>query len=354
MADPGALKRRSTPAPGLGRAAPHAHHSLKPSLPSFRLLSGSEPILPHMKLGSLFLLLVASALAQAAKPLGKGLVIADAGNHRLVELSGEGRLLRTIPLPRPFTYTDDVFLDPKDGRVAYITDPEVDAVAAVRYPTGQLLWLYGKPGHPGSGPGQLNNPDDLVPLPSGLLALADIKNCRILLFSRSGKLEKVLGRTGICRNADGFFNKPNGAFPLGKDRLLVTEIVGHDLALVDLQGHRLATLPLPLHYPSDANLTPWGTILVVDWWSPGAVVELDLKGHVLWQYAPTGKEERLNHPSVAVGLENGLVVLTDDWRHRVLVLDRKSRHVVFQYGKTDTPGSGPGYLRYPDGLDPIR
>ncbi|APD10484.1 hypothetical protein A0O31_02459 (plasmid) [Thermus brockianus] len=37
---------------------------------------------------------------------------------------------------------------------------------------------------------------------------------------------------------------------------MVTEILGHDVTIVDLYGHRLRTLPLPLHYPSDANLTP--------------------------------------------------------------------------------------------------
>ncbi|MDM7325182.1 MAG: hypothetical protein P3W93_009470 [Thermus sp.] len=60
-----------------------------------------------------YTLLVFLVPALAAKPLDKGLVIADAGNHRLVELSGEGRLVRIVPLPRPFRYTDDVFLDPK-------------------------------------------------------------------------------------------------------------------------------------------------------------------------------------------------------------------------------------------------
>ncbi len=288
-----------------------------------------------------------------AAPLGKGLVIADAGNHRLVELSPEGKLVRTVPLPPPFRYTDDVFFAP-GGRTAYITDPEVDAVAAVRYPEGKLLWVYGKPGQPGPGTGQLDNPDDLVPLPSGLLAVADIRNCRVLLLTEQGKLFRTLGQTRVCRNGNGYFNKPNGAFPLGMDRLVVTEIVGHDVAIVDLYGHRLRTLPLPLHYPSDANLTPWGTLLVVDGWSPGAVLEVDLKGRVLWRYAPTGKAGRLDHPSVAVGLASGLVALTDDRRHRILVVDRKTNRVVFQYGKTDRPGSGPGELRFPDGLDLVR
>ncbi|GLV49252.1 hypothetical protein TJA_23540 [Thermus sp. LT1-2-5] len=183
--------------------------------------------------------------------------------------------------------------------------------------------------------------------------MADIRNCRVLLLTPQGKLFRVLGHTRVCRNQEGYFNKPNGAFPLGQDRLVVTEIVGHDLAIVDLQGHRLKTLSLPLHYPSDANLTPWGTLLVVDWWSPGAVLELDLQGRILWRYAPRGKD-RLDHPSVAVGLANGLVVLTDDHRHRVLGIDRKTGRVVYQYGKTDRPGSALGELRFPDGLDLLR
>ncbi|MGQ9735459.1 MAG: hypothetical protein ACUVUP_02555 [Thermaceae bacterium] len=45
---------------------------------------------------------------------------------------------------------------------------------------------------------------------------------------------------------------------------------------------------------------------------------------------------------MALGLPNGLVVLTADWRHRVLVLDRKTNRVVLQYGQTDRPGNGVG------------
>jgi len=159
-------------------------------------------------------LVLALSLGLAA-PLGKGLVIADAGNHRLVELSPEGKLVRTVPLPSSFRYTDDVFLAP-GGKVAYITDPEVHAVAAVRYPGGELLWAYGKPGRPGPGPGQLDNPDDLVLMPSGLLAAADIRNCRALLLTAQGKLFRTFGRTRVSRNGDGYFIKPNGAFPLAR------------------------------------------------------------------------------------------------------------------------------------------
>jgi len=53
----------------------------------------------------------------------------------------------------------------------------------------------------------------------------------------------------------------------------------------------------------------------------------------------------------AIELPNGNVILNDDQRHRVVVTDRKTKEIVWQYGVTDRPGHAPGYLNYPDGLD---
>ena len=50
-------------------------------------------------------------------------------------------------------------------------------------------------------------------------------------------------------------------------------------------------------------------------------------------------------------MPNGNIVLNDDWRNRVLVIDRRSKQIVWQYGVTDEAGHTPGYLFYPDGLD---
>jgi hypothetical protein len=35
----------------------------------------------------------------------------------------------------------------------------------------------------------------------------------------------------------------------------------------------------------------------------------------------------------------------------VIVVDRATKKIVWQYGVTDTPGHAPGYLYYPDGFD---
>ena len=48
-----------------------------------------------------------------------------------------------------------------------------------------------------------------------------------------------------------------------------------------------------------------------------------------------------------------LIAVTDDWNHRVVLIDRKTKKIVWQYGHDHQPGSAPGYLNKPDGLDLI-
>ena len=56
-------------------------------------------------------------------------------------------------------------------------------------------------------------------------------------------------------------------------------------------------------------------------------------------------------PSLALELPNGNVILNDDLRHRILVIDRATKKIVWQYGQTDKPGHLPGFMYGPDGLD---
>jgi len=47
----------------------------------------------------------------------------------------------------------------------------------------------------------------------------------------------------------------------------------------------------------------------------------------------------------------GDIFVVDDLRDRVMVIDRKTKEIIWQYGVTDTRGHKPGYLFYPDGFD---
>jgi hypothetical protein len=59
----------------------------------------------------------------------------------------------------------------------------------------------------------------------------------------------------------------------------------------------------------------------------------------------------LNHPSLAERLPNGLLVVTDDYRHRIVIINPVTKAIVWHYGHTDVPGRGAGYLNTPDGFD---
>ena len=56
-------------------------------------------------------------------------------------------------------------------------------------------------------------------------------------------------------------------------------------------------------------------------------------------------------PLLLPSLPNGLIASNDDWNHRVIIIDPKTKRIVWQYGHTGVPGRAPGYLNKPDGLD---
>ena len=71
----------------------------------------------------------------------------------------------------------------------------------------------------------------------------------------------------------------------------------------------------------------------------------------MWTYGPASGPGALDRPSLAVMLPNGTIATTDDWHHRVVLIDRAKKQIVWQYGHDGDPGSGAGFLQKPDGLD---
>ncbi len=65
------------------------------------------------------------------------------------------------------------------------------------------------------------------------------------------------------------------------------------------------------------------------------------KGKLLWRF--TGEPgQPLDHPSLAEPLPNGDVLVTDDYNHRVIVVDPTTDKIVWQYGHYGQSGSAPG------------
>jgi hypothetical protein len=296
----------------------------------------------------------------ASSILPGDILIADAGNNRILLVTPDKRIVWQFPdpgQPSPLYDNDDVFFSPRFDEI--ITNEEDNqTIAILNFKTKQIVWRYGHPRQPGSAPGYLNTPDDAFLFDQGgrqIITVADIRNQRILFIDRATKrIIKQYGQTGVWRaDPPVTYAAPNGDFPAPDGGMLVTQIGGNDAILLNRQGQVQWTVHFPsnLSYPSDANFTPDGNIICAFYTNPGAVVEMSPSGRLLWEYRVTSGPGKLNMPSLAVMLPNGLVLLNDDYNDRVVVIDPKTNQIVWQYGHTGVPGTAPGYLNDPDGMD---
>jgi len=291
-------------------------------------------------------------------PFAGYLMIADRQNGRILMVDSAGTIHWQFPaahaLPNGQGFSaDDAFLSP-DGKTITANEEGHEVIVRIDIATRRIVWEYGRYDHAGSGPGRLHTPDDAYPLANGDVIVADIGNCRIIEVSPAKKIVRQWGRTGACAvNAPRTYGSPNGDTPLPDGGLLITEIHGSRVVRLDRSGHVVFDIHVPTSYPSDAQLLPNGDVLVVDYANPGAILEVDRHGKVLWRYGPRTGAGRLDHPSLAIELPNGLIAANDDFRHRVVIVDPKTHRIVWQYGQTDHHGRGREHLYIPDGIDVI-
>jgi DNA-binding beta-propeller fold protein YncE len=319
------------------KPAPTALIPVTPATPGPNLVPGSNP---------------------AALP--GSILIADHLNNRLLIVAPDGTNLWEFPQPgdlapgQTFLVPDDAFFTP-DGRYILATQEDDSVISLIDITHRQIVWRYGTPGQPGSGPNQLSNPDDAIMMPNGDIVLADIKNCRLLVLRPPRTTPfQVIGQPGFgCNHAPpAGWGSPNGAFPMVDGHYLVTEINGPWVDEVDLQGHVYWSVQPPGEsYPSVTNEVSPGVYLSTSYSAPGVIEEFDQAGRPLWVYQPAPGASPLNHPSLALPLPNGMILANDDLNHRVIVIDPRTNQIVWQYGHTGTAGSAPGYLNDPDGVD---
>jgi hypothetical protein len=289
-------------------------------------------------------------------PVPGYLMIADRNNNRIIILNPQTKKI-VWQFPRlgdlrpgqSFVDPDDAFFTPGYKAIS-INEEFNQTIGEIDIRTHRLDWTFGHPGVRGSAFGYLSNPDDAYLLPNGLFMVADIQNCRVLFINRAHRVVREIGHAGHCgHNPPTGLSSPNGATPLPDGGVLVTEIGGW-VDRISPSGRLLYTVRTPSSYPSDAQLLPNGHILVAGFNTPGRVDELTPSGRVVWTFAPSGRWS-LDRPSLAVRWANGMIAITDDWHHRVLVVNPKTKQVVWSYGRLDQPGRAPGYLNKPDGLD---
>ncbi len=286
------------------------------------------------------------------------LLIADRGNNRLLLVSPDRRVVWHFPRagapapPSGFYFPDDAFFT-HHGTGIISNQEGNDTVVEIGYPSGRSTWAYGHPGHRGTAPGYLNDPDDAYLLANGQVAIADANNCRVVIVGQDHQVQHTIGTPGRCVHAPpAALGYPNGDTPLRNGNLLISEVHGSWVSEYTPTGRLVWTVRLPaVSYVSDPQQLGADDYLVADYARPGGVVEFNRKGRILWEYHVSSGPGMLDHPSLAERLPNGDICVNDDYRHRVVIIDPKTKQIVWQFGLTDVSGTAPGLLNTPDGFD---
>jgi len=292
------------------------------------------------------------------KPLPYPIVIADRRNNRLIEIAPDKSIIWEFPSPNLKVYrgNEDVNFSP-DGKQLAISEEDNFDIHLVDYEKRELTWTYGTPDYRGSGANLLNYPDDAHFLADGKVVTADIRNCRILIIDpKTNAVTTQWGTPGQCKhNPPTQLAHPNGATPMENGDLLVTEISEAWISRITREGKVVWSVKAPnIRYPSDAFPTVDGKqVIVADFWKPGRVVIFDpATRKVTWEYFVKEGEGMLDHCSIARELpETGDILVVDDLHDRVMVIDRKTKAIIWQYGEKGKKGFTPGLLNYPDGVD---
>jgi Kelch motif protein/putative pyrroloquinoline-quinone binding quinoprotein len=298
-----------------------------------------------------------SPTSEVPSPFAGRLLIADRGNDRLILVNAQKQVLWSFPShahpapPGGFYFPDDAFFT-HHGTQIISNEEQNERIVQLGFPSGKLLWSYGHAAIAGSEPGYLHEPDDAYFLSNGDVSVADAQNCRVLIISPTKKILSEIGNPETCAHEPPrYLGSPNGDTPLSNGNILVSEVNGSYIDEITRQGKLIWSVQLPLSYVSDPQPLGADRYLVSDYAKPGGIYEFNRAGKIFWSYHPSSGPGMLNHPSLAERLPGGLIAANDDYRDRVVIINPKTKKIVWQYGHTDVPGRGPGYLHIPDGFD---
>jgi len=198
-------------------------------------------------------------------------------------------------------------------------------------PEGEVLMRLGEAGVPGSGPGQLNQPNDVITTPEGIIFVADGHNGqgpdpapgstgRILKFTADGEFLLQIGRAGQSGGSSDTEN-------LGRPAGIVVDPAANEVYIADGYGNRRVIV---FDADTGAYKRHWGA-----YGEPPDDTPLP-------PYDPTGEPSRhYRSPVHDVAIaRDGLVYVADRTNNRVQVFQKDGEFVRETLVRPDTLGSG--------------
>ena len=152
--------------------------------------------------------------------LDESILIADTGNHRLVEFNFHGNELQSIDLKSFFSESKKA-PEPValwlENDVLYWSDRANHQICQMQLSAKKLIRCFGRYGQ---GKNQFRFPFQLATDRDGYLHSVDVLNGRILIFNSKGKLFSQIGRFGL---RPGELFRPNGLAVNKEDFVFISD-----------------------------------------------------------------------------------------------------------------------------------
>ena len=210
-------------------------------------------------------------------------------------------------------------------------------------PNGNILWQYGQFGVTGAGPNELNAPVQATYTPTNTVFITDQGNQRVIEVNHKGNIVWQYGTTGAAGTGFNELNSPNSAELLNNGDVLIADEGNNRTIEVDK-----ATLNIVATYtiggtsnaPAFASRLPNGDTLITDGGNNRIVIVNKHDQNVFEYDTDTQAGSNPNPlPSQAVQAMDGKIVISDQFNHRVIVIDKK-KNIKAQYGNLNVPGYG--------------
>jgi hypothetical protein len=213
---------------------------------------------------------------------------------------------------------------------------------------GNIVWQYGQFGITGSGPDQLNVPVQNTWLPGGHILITDQANERIIEVTLDKEIVWQYGTTGVSGNGPNQLNNPNCAELLENGHILICDENNNRAIEVTRAGEIVwqygsgdPNINEPVSGVAFASRLENGHTLITDS-NHSRIVEIDRDKNVVWQYFTCSANCNLSRgtgplPTRAVRLRHGHTLISDQYNHRVIEVNR-AKQIVRTFGKLGSLG----------------